>query len=393
MIKFPRFMKRKRFQVQNFVLGVCAASFFIVFSFPHSAAAFKRVFLRPDSTSPWTVVADWSDTNVVEVIGGGAGGTIGSGNAGAGGGSGGGYAMVRNMAGLSGTVTFQVATSVGAIGGATGALGNDTFFARVSGVSGLCTGTGGVMRVCAKGGDDPGALSTGGASAGGTGCATGSSVGSTTFSCGNGGSGNGLSDSGGGGGGAAGPYGNGANGGNGDADNTTNAVGGGGGGGDGGSNALTNGAAVGGYGGNDRFGFGGGAGGSGNATTSSAGGGGGNDAGAGGLGGNSTTTITTAEWNAPEFGFGGSGGGGGGGGDSAAGANGGLYGGGGGGGNTTAGRGAGGLIVLTYSPDVPTAARATKLLGNVRLLGGVRLLFNDPNQFKLLAWHTVSRLF
>jgi hypothetical protein len=35
------------------------------------------------------------------------------------------------------------------------------------------------------------------------------------------------------------------------------------------------------------------------------------------------------------------------------------------------------LIVLTYIPDVPTAPRALYLFGNVQLLGGVRLIWDD----------------
>src|SRR5271165_5761242 len=73
-----------------------------------------------NGTTTFSVPADWSNTNKVEVIGGGGGGCKGSGGGlnGCSGGGGGGYSQVTNQAGYSGTLT--VAVGAGGTGGATG---------------------------------------------------------------------------------------------------------------------------------------------------------------------------------------------------------------------------------------------------------------------------------
>lgn len=62
--------------------------------------AVKVIFLTSGTTS-WTIPADWTSTNSIEVIGGGGGGRTAAGAA-AGGGGGGAYSKVSNVAGLGG---------------------------------------------------------------------------------------------------------------------------------------------------------------------------------------------------------------------------------------------------------------------------------------------------
>ncbi len=233
----------------------------------------KRVFLTTADVSPWTVPADWSSSNTIECIGGGAGTPIGGSGSG-GGGGGGAYAKIANLALTpGGSVSFG-------IGGGGGGAGGDTFF------NGLTLAA---SSVGAQGGQIPAGT------AGGSGGLVGSSIGSTRFAGGSGGSQTG------GGGGAAGLHGAGQNGANGTGSSGT---GGAGGAGDAG------------------FGGAGGAGTSGSAAT----------------GGSAGT-----QWDATH----GSGGGGGGSATSTAGSGAG-FGGGAGNGGDAGGTGAAGLIVITY---------------------------------------------
>lgn len=288
----------------------------------------------------WVVPDDWTDgNNTIEVIGGGgAGRTDTAGTVGAGGGGGGGYSKITNLDLTPGaTVDYQVGT-----GGRNGTNGGATFFNRTGGTAGTCADT---VSVCANGG-------TAAASAtGGAGGSTTGADGTTLWAGGAGGTGHTTSDSGGGGGGAGGPNAAGRVGGAGYTVATTG--GGGGGGGNGGTNSSVGlpGTTIGGWGGNGDLGSGSGQGGStasgGNATSSGAGGGGGDAGLHGGNGGDGTNLGGGV----------GPGGGGGGAGDTSTtagvGGDGGLYGGGGGGGRY-GGRGAPGVIIITYNGNTPT---------------------------------------
>ena len=276
-------------------------------------AANTQIVITSIASTTWTVPADWNNaSNTIEVIGGGGGGATGASGQ-IGGGAGGGAAYAK-MANASLTPGATVSIKIGS-GGGIAAAGQDTYLCNATS---NCTGiTGTAVIVGAKGG------SGGSGTTGGTGGASASSVGSLTAS---GGAGGAAAVGGGGGGGAAGPS---AAGNIGGAANTTT----------------------------------GGTGGQGDGT---AGGGGGG----GGTGGRSTTVGTVGsngtEWNGT-YGSGGGGGGGGGGNfktvAGSAGATGGTYGAGGGGGGgcnnvgCTAGAGASGIqgiIVITYTPFVPT---------------------------------------
>jgi hypothetical protein len=206
----------------------------------------------------------------------------------------------------------------------------------------------------------------------------------TMFAGGNGGDSGPSGNSGGGGGGAGGPNGAGANGGVGGGGSVGNSSGGGG-GGNGGGSAGTQPpiGVVGGNGGNNFGGTGGGAGGASTGSDGTAGtnGGGGGGGSAGTISGTGGAGGTGTEWDATH----GSGGGGGGagfgntsGGVGGAAAN---YGGGGGGSGGTFGSlanggvGAQGIIIITYTPSGGGGAtgRVIRLIGHVRLRGGVRL--------------------
>lgn len=264
-----------------------------------------QVFLTAASSSPWIVPSNWTNTNTVEAIGEGGSGGKGFGATayanGASGGSGGGgaYAKVSNLA-LSGSVPFQI--GVGGTGQATYFLSSAVLLAQ--------NGTSGGNASSAT----AGAAGAGGASSG--------SVGDTTYSGGAGAIGGVWATSGpdtpggSGGGGAAGPNGAGNDG------------------------ATTSGFGVGATGGSG-------------------------DAGLGGAGGTSQAAGGAGtEWSSvPSYGSGG--GGGGGDADGFNGGAGGAYGGGGGGGgyffgvNIPGGVGAGGLIVITYTPTTVVSGAGT----------------------------------
>ena len=362
------------------------------------AALDTRVFIEVSDNSAlgnsWTVPLDWnSASNSIEVIGaGGTGGDGNAGGAGAGGGGGGGYSRVNNLNFTGLTAYF----SVGASGSqpastARGGKGGNTWLGQSTDTTfAQCFSTGPTGCVSAEGGEGGGGSSaTGGpAFAGGPGGNTGSAsfdVG-FGFAGGNGGVGN-TADPSGGGGGAAGPGGVGRNGG---AAGTTTSDGGGGGGGSGGASSTTGGNGTTTTGGDGGAGYLGGAGGSGNTGGNGAAG---VNVGSGGGGGDAGTTFSGGngaagqQWSASY----GSGGGGGGTGDSTAGTGGrgGKYGGGGGGGDANSaavgnGRGADGVIVITYravtntvtptgvgtqtaSIDIPGATTNTYVGGAFRL--------------------------
>jgi hypothetical protein len=301
----------------------------------------QTVLLRTTgSVLNWTVPASWNDAeNIVQVIGGGAGGHY-NGAAGASGGGAGAYSEVVNIdLTPAALVQYRVGSGgLGQTGGSAATSGSDTWFGGATlgastvgakaGVTGIFTDVGGL----------------GGAAASG--------VGTTRYSGGNGGNGAPRGESragGGGGGGAAGPNGNGGNGGS--LFSGNHEGGGGGGGADGGANGSISSGYDGGPGGHNRFNYGGGT--SSNADGQQGGGGfggNGNDSPptAGGRGGDGeqiwTQTISPIISAGP-------GGGGGGGGAYSPGGHAGLYGGGGGGtggSSLPAGNGAQGIIAISW---------------------------------------------
>jgi len=306
--------------------------------------AIKVIFLT--SGTSWTVPADFVSLTSVEGIGGGG---AGNGAGIAGGGGGGAYASstaIVTSSWVPGTtsITYQIGAGATSVAG----NGTDTWFGSAS-----PTTTTGIL---AKAGQ-------GGASAGGAGGLASASVGTTKFDGGTGGTGSGSR---GGGGGAGGPGGAGGTGGAGNGATTP----GGGGGGSGatltvaGTAGATSATFSGGAGGASAGQTGGSAGTTtvaANTTTAPAnGGGGGGGAGGGTSVGPSGVGAAGTYWTATASGTAGSGGGGGGCGQNISGnatiaGNGGLYGAGGGGTNNggTHGRGAQGIIVITYDDTPP----------------------------------------
>lgn len=159
---------------------------------PHAAYAATVIFLTSGTT--WTVPSDWTNTNTIEVIGGGAAGRTGSvGNYYGGGGGGGAYSKSSNLTLTPGaSVTVRIGS-----GGAADTAGGDTIF---NGTGTTCDAAQ-TNEVCAKGGG----VAAAGAGNQGSGGSSGSGVGTTKYS-----GGAGFSN-GGGGGGAAGPNGAGGN--------------------------------------------------------------------------------------------------------------------------------------------------------------------------------------
>ena len=303
--------------------------------------AIKRVFITTVGTSTYTIPADFVSLTSVEAIGGGGGATTTSSN-----GGGGAYAATTAITGLvaSGTAYYRV----GINNGTTGAGGTARSWFNTTNAEPTSSTTG----VLAQGGSSS-AINTAG-----VGGASGSCIGTTVVSGGNGAAG-GV----GGGGGAGGP------GGVGGAGSVTFAATSGRGGGGGGASLSAAGSAggtasgtAGGAGGNGGGGTGGGAGGTsasnnGVAGTAGTGGGGGgafntNSGGTtpGGAGG--TGNYWTQSSNRATAGSGGGGGASPGG---VAGASGGLYGGGGGtGSGTLLSQGAQGIVVFTYASTATT---------------------------------------
>src|SRR3989344_3981784 len=149
------------------------------------------------SVLQWSVPGDWSDANLIEVIGGGGAGGYNTGDASAGGG-GGAYAYVDNLTGLSGNISYRVGSGGSPSATQTTRDGGDTWFnhATACASASVCAGGG-------SGGTDETPAGAGGTVLAGTGSSGGSG----------GTSGTGNDDGGGGGGGAAGPGGAGGNGG------------------------------------------------------------------------------------------------------------------------------------------------------------------------------------
>lgn len=269
-----------------------------------------RGYLTTTGANTWTVPSDWSSTNTIETIGGGASGAAVDRVDSAGGGGGGAYSKITN---LTLTPSSSVDYTVG-IGGAAVAAHTAQLDGNSGGDTWFNGATLAASSVGAKGGTKGthGAIGTGG----GAGGLAADGVGTTKNSGGNGAPSISPPFVAGGGGGAAGPNGN-------------------------GNNAPTDGTSNGGSGDNGS----GGSAGSGNPGAG----------GAAGNGGNGT------EWDASH----GSGGGGGGSGytesSSPTGGSGGNYGAGGGsadaGGNIGATSGAGiqGIIVITYTPAVTSS--------------------------------------
>jgi len=329
----------------------------------------QRIVLTAGTS--WTVPANWSNNNKIEVIGGGGAGGYSTSYASAGGG-GGAYAYVENVTGLSGTIAYNI--GVGGIPNSDPATrdGGNTWFGAATCPAAL---------VCAGGGT--GATTNTDIGVGGT-----VQVGSG-FSGGNGGTGGSSSDDGGGGGGGGGGYhgigGSGGSGSNGDDG------GGGGGGADGGDAGANRSGDTGGAGGNGPAGTGGGAPDNSGALNTGGGGGGGTDNGNenGGDGGtgNGTSVGTGWGWSL--------GPGGGGGADAGEGGNGGTYGGGGGGhaedGNnsSTFGLGAQGIIIITYTPGGgagPGTSCSSVPAGSIdHYTSGNQLLFCDVSVWHLMA--------
>ncbi|MBI1956939.1 MAG: hypothetical protein HYS44_00565 [Candidatus Niyogibacteria bacterium] len=304
------------------------------------AAADVTVFLRLGDSSPWNIPANWSDTNTIELIGGGGGGRSGS-TQGSGGGGGGAYSIVTNLAGLtpSGTAAFLVGS-----GGAAATNGSDTWF---NGAGTVCNSAS--QSACAERGTRSSAVG------GGVGGDAANNVpASAGASGGNGGAGNTTGDTGGGGGGAGGPHGAGATGGA--SNGNVNGGGGGGAGGTGGTNGAAGEKRIGGNGGDNYLGTGHGGGGTsaaGTPGTAGGGGGGGGNNGNGAAGGAGAVDWTQTSDSATA-GAGGGGGGGGNGSGGGAGGNYGAGGGGAGGGTQVGGAGADGIIIIKWTPFVPS---------------------------------------
>jgi hypothetical protein len=277
------------------------------------------------SNQTFTSPSDWNNSaNTIECIGaGGSGGTfVQTSSARGDGGGGGAYAIINNftfaLPGIT-TATYQVGiggSSVSLVGGGAspGNAGGNSWFNNSS-----YPGAGSDNSQCAAQGGSAGGTSGVNAAGG----AAGSSWGQTAFSGGQGGAAT-ASNSAAGGGGAAGNV-------------TTGGAG---------TNASSAGATAGGQA---------------NGTGASGG--------AGATGSNSTSITGGTGGSGTEYGTAGSGGGGGGGrntsttnGAQAIGGSGGAYGGGGGGAvesgakDATSGAGGNGLIVITYTPAVPTAS-------------------------------------
>src|SRR3989344_3731794 len=186
----------KNMKIKKIIKKISVIFCVILFILPYPTEAYT-VFITSGST--WTVPADWSDNNKIEVIGGGGGGY--SGTNGAPGGGGGAYAMITNLTGLipGNSVNIQIDTSISA-----GQTSDDTFFNRHTGTATTCTVN--EMSVCAKGGATPANSPTPGAGGSGT-----NSIGDVKSNGGNGG-GSTTADPAGGGGGAGGPCGTGVGG-------------------------------------------------------------------------------------------------------------------------------------------------------------------------------------
>jgi len=302
----------------------------------------KNIVITATGSGSNTLPSDWTNTNTIEVIGGGGGGSLGTIGWGAPAGA---YAKISNYAVNPGT-TYYWSVGTGGNGGisgfANGTDGGNTWVNFQAAASPTTTANG--VRACAGNGVTGGAV---------TAPTAANSLGTIIYT---GGTCIGaLGDGGGGGGGAGGPNGNGGSGGQ---AGTGLSGGGGGGGASGGANGVNTAAGFsnGGVGGANFFGVGGGIGGistfaNGATGSNGAGGGGGfsgGTPGSGGIGGNGIEWISY-----------GAGGGGAGGGYSTTlpAGNGGLYGGGGGGGGFGAtaptaglgGNGAPGIIVLKYT--------------------------------------------
>jgi len=271
------------------------------------------------SNQTYNVPSDWnSSNNSIEVIGGGASGSGGGAVNYPGGGGGGAYAKVTNLTlTASGTATYRLEADVSG-GSSTGSAvagnaGKDAWFSN-SGAAPTTTSQGAL----AKGGSNAQVNTSTG-----SGGASASCIGSTTYSGGN---------------------------------STASSTGGSGGGGAAGKNGAGNNSTVSGVSGS---------------TGGSADAGNGGSGGAGASSGTATAGGNGTEWQAsPARGSGGGGGGVGGTTNNAGtGGAGGSYGGGGGGGGAsgnnlgTGGVGKQGLIVITYEPIVPGSFPNLPMLG------------------------------
>lgn len=338
----------------SYLCFVATLSMFF-FALPFVSEA-KVVFITSGTT--WTVPADWSDTNSIECIGGGAGGGTNAGSDYGAGGGGGAYSKKNNLTGLNpgNTVSIQIGS-----GGTANTAGGDTWFNG---------GSLGASSCGAQGGQVPTVTNK----IGGLGGSASSGVGDTKYSGGNGGNaGGGSETSGAGGGGAAGPNGDGARGGN---LFTSGGFGSGSGAANGGSQGVDQSSAAPTDGGNNRNGTGGGAAGSGSVGaqgTNGAGSGGGAFGFKGGDGSQDSIWTQTSDSSLAGPG---SGGGGSGGTSNVVGAGGALYGGGGGGGsfngsNNDGGQGGQGIIVVTYTPTLSTTnpTNIARAVNNLGLMG------------------------
>jgi len=313
------------------------------------------------SGTTWNVPSDWnSSDNTIEAIGAGGNGALAIGSSTAGGGGGGGE--YRKSANITLTASSTIDIHLPA-----GGDGNSASGSWVKNGA----GGGGTIVLEAKNGGNASGLTGGAGGTGGTGASAnynGGTGGTSTDSSNTAGAGSG-------GGGSAGPTGIGKNGGVGQG--TTSRGGGGGGGSNGGSSSAgaSPTSTTGGTGGNGTGGTGGGS--AGTAGTVGGGGGGGNSA-------SSTTNAPGGAGSAQSLwgaGIGPSGGGAGGGGGTGSSATGdrdggagGTYGGGGGGcgysgalnTNECNGTGVGGngLIVITYTPALPTISIGGTANGN-----------------------------
>ncbi|MFA4880865.1 MAG: hypothetical protein WC650_04565, partial [Candidatus Doudnabacteria bacterium] len=181
-------------KIQKTYAFTCAAA-----GFTDIGGGVCRGFITTTGAGTFTIPSDWTDTNKIEVIGGGGAGGLQAADASAGGG-GGAYSTVSNLTGLTGNIDLSV--GVGGTPSATQSVtnGGDTWFGNTT-----CT----TAQVCAGGG--VGALDE---SPAGTGGVAAQGMADTGYNGGAGGtSGTAADDGGGGGGGAGGPGGVGGNGG------------------------------------------------------------------------------------------------------------------------------------------------------------------------------------
>jgi len=129
-------------------------------------AASTTVVLTTASAEPWVIPADWSDDNIIHVIGGGGGGGgggTGGGQDPAAGGGGGAYSVITNLDLNFGDADVNYIVGVGGAGGSGTSNGTEGATSTFNGTGTNCAS----QSVCAEGGG--GGQTTGNGGAGGAG--------------------------------------------------------------------------------------------------------------------------------------------------------------------------------------------------------------------------------